>query len=394
MRLLHAADLHLDSPIQAAAMRDPDLAGRIGAASRSVLGAIVNMALAQRVDVVVLAGDVFDDGVPDMAARMQLIGALGRLAAEGIPTVLIRGNHDALLDHAEHGPLGEGIHLLDRDRPTVELKGAAFHGLSFHKRHATRSMLPDYPAARPGMANVGVMHTSLGGAEGHDPYAPCGEADLLGHGFDYWALGHIHKRFERRGERAVAVMPGIPQGRHVNEAEGGSVTIATLNGAAPQIEVHPVARLGFARIDVPLEAEGSQTEALQRVRDALVDAARPGCDMALRVTLTGPGAAVWLARAEAADALCREAAEAVDGVHVERVGVRRLETKAADSAMSTLSSSMAGQAAEPGFREQAAQDLAALREALPPQIRDALSDDMLDGLIADGIATVSARLGG
>ena len=394
MRLLHAADLHLDSPIRAAAMRDPDLAGRIGAASRSVLGAIVNLALAQRVDVVVLAGDVFDDGVPDMAARMQLIGALSRLAAEGIPTVLIRGNHDALLDHAEHGPMGEGIHLLDRDRPTVELKGAAFHGLSFDRRHAARSMLPDYPAARPGMHNVGIMHTSLGGAAGHDPYAPCGEADLLAHGFDYWALGHIHKRFERRGETSVAVMPGIPQGRHINEAEGGSVTIATLGGAAPQVEAHPVARLGFARVDVFLDAGASQAEALGVVRDVLAYAASPDCDMALRVTLTGPGAAVWLTRTEAAEELCREAADAVDNVHIERVGVRLSETKALDSALSSLPEIMAAQAAEPGFREQAARDLGSLRDALPPQARDALTDDMLDALIADGIAVVSARLGG
>lgn len=394
MRLLHAADLHLDSPIRAAAMRDPDLAGRIGAASRSVLGAIVNLALAQRVDVVVLAGDVFDDGVPDMAARMQLIGALSRLAAEGIPTVLIRGNHDALLDHAEHGPMGEGIHLLDHDRPTVELKGAAFHGLSFDKRHVARSMLPDYPVARPGMHNVGIMHTSLGGVAGHNPYAPCGEADLLAHGYDYWALGHIHKRFERRGEASVAVMPGIPQGRHINEAEGGSVTIATLGGPAPQIEAHPVACLGFARVDVVLDAGASQAEALAAVRAVLAHAARPGCDMALRVTLTGPGAAVWLSQAEAAEELCREAADAVDGVHVERAGVRPPETKALDGALSSLPAIMAAQAAEPGFREQAARDLASLRDALPPQARDALTDDMLDALITDGIATVSARLGG
>ena len=176
--------------------------------------------------------------------------------------------------------------------------------------------------------------------------------------------------------------------------EGGSVTIATLNGAAPQVEAHPVARLGFARVDVFLDAGASQSEALGAVRDVLAYAASPDCDMALRVTLTGPGAAVWLTRAKAAEELCREAADAVDGVHVERVGVRLPETKALDGALSSLPAIMASQAAEPGFREQAARDLASLRDALPPQARDALTDDMLDALIADGIAVVSARLGG
>jgi DNA repair exonuclease SbcCD nuclease subunit len=76
-----------------------------------------------------------------------------------------------------------------------------------------------------------MMHTSLGGAVGHDPYAPCSEADLLGHGYDYWALGHIHRRFERRSESALAVMPGIPQGRHARENGRGSATLVEIDGS-------------------------------------------------------------------------------------------------------------------------------------------------------------------
>ena len=61
-----------------------------------------------------------------------------------------------------------------------------------------------------------MLHTSLGGSPAHGLYAPCGLADLHGAGFDYWALGHIHQRFEERG-RAAIVMPGNPQGRDINE---------------------------------------------------------------------------------------------------------------------------------------------------------------------------------
>ena len=124
--------------------------------------------------------------------------------------------------------------ILDAAQPTCRVGEAAIHGLGFESRHVAASLLPRYPAPEPGVVNVGLMHTSLGGAVGHDPYAPCSEADLPGHGYDYWALGHIHKRFERRSETALAVMPGILQGRHAGEPGRGSATLVEIDGNGVQ----------------------------------------------------------------------------------------------------------------------------------------------------------------
>lgn len=392
MRLLHAADLHLDSPLHSVGLRDAVLGERLRHASRVALRRIVDAAIEHEVDALLLAGDIFDDGAPDMVARTALVGELARLAAAGIPTVLIRGNHDALLDHARHGPLGETVHLLDADRPSVRIGGATFHGLSFTKRHAAKSMLPHYPEPEPGRINVGLKHTSLGGAAGHDPYAPCAEADLLGHGYDYWALGHIHRRSEMRRDRALAVMPGIPQGRHAREPGRGGATLVTIDGEGPRAEAIPVAALSFGALEIELAWDEDQVARLERIRAALAGAARAEHDVALRITLSGPGALPLAAEAGLARTVCCEAAAALDGVHVERVSVAPAAPRADGGLSGDLAKLMAEEVRKPGFRHEAEAALASWRAALPPAIRDALGPEEVDALIEEGLTAVRARL--
>ena len=115
--------------------------------------------------------------------------------------------------------------MIERGRDELPV---AIHGLSFAQPQAPESLLGKYKPAVEGAINIGILHTSLAGAPGHDPYAPCSIADLEATGFDYWALGHIHKRSVSQG-RCTVVMPGMPQGRDVNEAGPKSVTLATID---------------------------------------------------------------------------------------------------------------------------------------------------------------------
>ena len=55
------------------------------------------------------------------------------------------------------------------------------------------NLVDEYPPAVPGMLNVGLLHTSLDGLEGHSRYAPCTVNQLRSRGYQYWALGHIHQ---------------------------------------------------------------------------------------------------------------------------------------------------------------------------------------------------------
>ncbi|MDO6586703.1 DNA repair exonuclease [Salipiger sp. 1_MG-2023] len=390
MKFLHLADLHLDSPLRAQAARNPEMGEALRDASRRVLSAIVERAIEHRVDAVLLAGDTFDSGVADVAARAALAAAVSRLAGAGIPAVLIQGNHDAMLDLGRFGPMA-GLTQLTPEAPSVEIGEAVVHGMGFTTPHMRESLLPRYPAPVAGKFNIGLMHSSLDGSPGHDPYAPCALGDLLAHGYDYWALGHIHKRSEHRGERSLAVMPGIPQGRSVRETEGGSVTLVELDLDGVRATPLPVELLRFARLPVALDGCEDASARLHAIRTALGAAMVPGVLLAARLDLVGSaseigdlGFATEQARQEAAE---------LDGVFIEKVRAQLRQGAQPDGAAGDIAQAMRADAATPGFRDEARALLADWRSALPRDIADLLDEDQLDALIDEGIETMALRLG-
>ena len=388
MRILVSADIHLGSPIRSIALRNPDLSAQLKQASRDTFSDIVDLAISERVDVLALAGDIFDNQFPDLKSRAFLIAQLARVSDAGIATVLIRGNHDALLDHRAHGPLGANIHLLQEDQPTVLIGDTAFHGLSFTAAHVDKSLLPAYPQPVPGKRNVGLMHTSLDGAAGHDPYAPCSAADLMAHGFDLWCLGHIHAPFERIDGPVLAVMPGIPQPRHFGERNGGSVTLVTLTDDAPRFERRTVGHLAFAECAVDLTSCADQTDVMRCLREALIAVQRQGQSVAVRLHVTSHQYG-----AEMVAVLAGEVLEQIDGVYLDKVkSALPAEDRVAET--DDFMRLMRAEIAEDGFRQVAAQQLEELRLALPREIADALDPGELDALLEDALAEVSLTLHG
>ena len=380
MRLLATADIHLGSPIRSVALRNPDLGDRLKQASRDTFVQIIDLAVTEKVDALVLTGDIFDNGYPDLRSRAFLIAQLSRLAETGVPTVLIRGNHDALLDHHAHGDLGPNIHLLHKDMPTVEIGDTAFHGLSYDASHIAKSFLPDYPKPVPDKRNVGLMHTSLDGAPGHDPYAPCAAADLMAHGFDLWCLGHIHAPFKRWDGPVLAVMPGIPQPRHFGERQGGTVTLVEMGDGAPIVERRDVSQLGFAELELDLQDCNDQQDVVGSLRDGFLSAQELNQDIAVRLTVTSlRQSAAFVAE------LAEEIIGDVDRVFLDKITVvppsRPLNTETDD-----LVRLMRAEMAEDGFRQAALQQLDEVRSALPSEIAGELDDSALDALFEDAIA--------
>ncbi|AUR01503.1 metallophosphoesterase family protein [Phaeobacter inhibens] len=386
MRLLVSADTHLGSPIRSVALRNPDLGARLKQASRDTFVEIVDLAISEQVDAFVLAGDIFDNGYPDLKSRAFLITQLARAAEAGVATVLIRGNHDALLDHNAHGDLGPSIHLLHKGAPTVEIGDAAFHGLSFDTAHVSKSFLPDYPVPVPGKRNIGLMHTSLDGAPGHDPYAPCSERDLMAHGFDLWCLGHIHAPFERLDGPALVIMPGIPQPRHFGERKGGTVTLVSLGDGSPEFERRPIGRLGFSECSLDLSDCSDQQEVLRNLRDAFLSVQVPDRDTAVRLFATSDQHG-----ADLVTELATEVLDSIDCVFLDKVKCA-LPLGKTGAGTDDLVRLMRDELAEEGFRESALQDLEELRLAMPLEIMDELGDDSLDALLEEAIAEVSLTL--
>lgn len=316
---VHTADLHLDSPLRSLALRDEALANLVGDASRIVLTRIVDLCIDEGVQALLIAGDLYDGAQTSMKTARFLASQMGRLTGAGIPAFVIRGNHDAQSRITRELVLPDAVTLFGPRATVVETRwnghDIAVHGVSFQHAHAPDSLLSRFGAPVAGAFNIGLMHSSLGGAEGHDPYAPCALADLHATGFDYWALGHIHARAEHRGPCTV-VMPGIPQGRDIGEAGEKSVTLVRVGDTgAVTLQARAVAVARFERVPVDCTGLSDWADLVGALRGALAAARRQldGETLILRPELTGATDLAWRARRDA-DLLREEAQTAADGL--------------------------------------------------------------------------------
>lgn len=399
-RFLHTADLHLDSPLRSLALRDADLAALIAGATRHALRAIVDLALSEQVDAVLIAGDLYDGSQTSMKTARFLSGQLARLDQAGIRVFIIRGNHDAESQITRELTLPPLVHVfasragVERiDMPSLRV---AIHGLSFRDRHAPESLLPKYRAPVEGAVNIGLMHTSLNGAAGHDPYAPCTLAELQGSGFDYWALGHIHKRAVYPGA-AMVVMPGIPQGRHMGETGAGSATLVSIDdGGGVEVQERVVAEAEFARLDVDLSDLAEWSDWRAAIQTALENAPRATPHLVARLSLRGqtPLAARLLREGDLALAEAQDIAQALGGVWVEKLVLDFGGPPPLHGELAALARLIDSDIRPSDGYTAALEDIrAGLQAALPPELRKEF-DSLDDAQITQGVAQVLAQLGG
>lgn len=230
MRLLHAADLHLDSPMRGLVAYDEAPVDELRLATRVALGNLVEAAIEEAVDVVLLAGDIFDGDWPHYGTGIHFVAEMGRLREAGIPVAMVTGNHDAESRLTKSLRLPSNVRVLATDKPetlTFQELGLAVHGQGY----ATPAVLDDlsagYPRPIPDLINVGLLHTSADGRPGHARYAPCNVGALAARGYDYWALGHIHQREVLHTDPAI-IFPGNLQGRGLREIGPKGATLIEL----------------------------------------------------------------------------------------------------------------------------------------------------------------------
>ena len=179
--------------------------------------------------------------------------------------------------------------------------------MSFANRHAPESLLPKFHPPVSGSVNIGMLHTSVDGSPAHSLYAPCRLADLHGAGFDYWALGHVHQRFEERG-RAAIVMPGNPQGRDINEAGPKSATLVTIGDDRKiKVEERSTSVAQFERLRIDLAGADDWRDVLKQIDKGLLAgrAAASSEHLVARLKLTGATPLAWRLRSDA-DMLAEE----------------------------------------------------------------------------------------
>ena len=271
-RFVHTADIHLDSPLKSLALRDEEIAEIVGNATRQALERTVDLCLEEDVDALMIAGDLFDGDQRSVKTAIFLNTQMRRLTENGIQVFIIRGNHDAESSITRHLSLPDGIHVFTGHGGVVEIgdRDVAIHGVSFARPELPESLLPKYRQPLPDCTNIGLLHTSLAGAEGHDVYAPCSLADLTAHGFDYWALGHVHKRQIHAETPCTVVMPGMPQGRDIGESGPKSVTLVTIaDDGSISLDERITGVAQFERISLDLSGKDEWRDVLRAMKLAL-----------------------------------------------------------------------------------------------------------------------------
>ena len=293
-KFVHAADLHLDTPFRGISA-DSALASTFQPATFRAFSRIVDVCLREHVAFLLLAGDLFDAKDRSVRARLALRRELERLEVAGIRAFIVHGNHDPL--SGDTGTLGlpGGVKVFGPDWEEVEVRRdgqllCRVQGLSYPEAEVRENLSTRFRRTAPDFT-VGLLHANLGGVEGHANYAPCTVEDLGARGLDYWALGHVHTRAEYAlAGGAVAVYPGNPQGRHVNEpGERGCVLVEVEEGRTRRRFV-PVDRVRWHRLEVSLTGLG----ALEALVAAVTEQVDTSCaeeleGHAVRLTLTGRG---------------------------------------------------------------------------------------------------------
>jgi DNA repair exonuclease SbcCD nuclease subunit len=291
-RFLHAADIHLDSPLQGLE-RYPDApVEAVRAAPRRAFEALVELAIEERVAFILLAGDLYDGDWKDYNTGLFFVAQMRRLADAGIAVHLVSGNHDAASQITKRLTLPPNVCHYDSGAPqTVELPDydVAIHGQSFPARRVADDLAARFPGADHGRFEIGLLHTSLDGRPGHADYAPCTVEGLRAKGYAYWALGHVHRR-EIVSADPWIVFPGNLQGRHARETGGKGVSlVGVAHGRVVEVVHRDLDVVRWARIEVDLTGRDRAEDALDRVADALKQnlAAADGRLLAARVVVNG-----------------------------------------------------------------------------------------------------------
>lgn len=330
-RFIHAADLHLDSPLQGLEVHEGAPAELLRGATRRALENLVQLAIDERVDFLVIAGDVYDGEWKDYSTGLFFRGQMVRLSAQGIPVYLIAGNHDAASVISRKLSLPDNVHSFSTRSPeTREVAGlpVSIHGRGFPNRAVPENLVTDYPPAVAGRFNLGLLHTSLTGKSGHDTYAPCSEADLRQKGYGYWALGHVHQP-EVIGEDPWIVFAGNCQGRHARETGPRGCRLVTVNDSlrVESAEWRSLDVVRWEELTVDLTGVNAESDALRRVSDAMghAVAAAEGRLVAARIVLKGTtplhGSLHRDGQRWRAELLSRAQDQGADALWVERIKI-------------------------------------------------------------------------
>ncbi len=170
-RFLHAADIHLDSPLRGLEVHEDAPVESIRGATRRAFDNLINLAIEKKIDFIVISGDLYDGDWKDYNTGLFFAGRMGRLNKAGIKVFIVSGNHDAASQITRAMPLPDNVTLFSSRKPQsvkIEELDVTIHGQSYPSRTVTENLVSHYPQQTAHSFNIGLLHSSLTGREGHE----------------------------------------------------------------------------------------------------------------------------------------------------------------------------------------------------------------------------------
>jgi len=274
IKFIHSADLHLDSPFKGMSTLPDALYQELKSSTFVALDNLVQLAISEQVDFVLIVGDLFDQSLNSVYAEMQFLLACQKLHQVGIPLYLSFGNHDYLKSRTHTLQYPDNVHIFRSDQ--VECKVfykngqplVGIHGFSYLERAVLENKTADYQPTEKLPYQIGMLHGSLGQSSEHDPYAPFQLGDLKSKAIDYWALGHIHQRAILHQDPAI-VYPGNTQGRSSKEIGEKGCYLVELESLETKLTFKPLGSIQFDKLMIDVGDCDRLDQVFQVISDRL-----------------------------------------------------------------------------------------------------------------------------
>lgn len=290
IRFLHVADLHLDSPFKGISSIPKNRWKDIRESTFLAFQNMINYAVESKPDFVLIVGDIYDGENRSLRAQHLFQKGMEALHVENIPVFICHGNHDHLSGNWVRFQLPENVHVFGEQVETKTLlisdEKVNITGFSYKERHILEPMHSHYPIAKDNEIHIGMLHGSLEGNNEHDVYAPFRKNDLLVKDYQYWALGHIHKRQIIHSDPPI-VYPGNTQSRHRNErGVKGFYEVSLFNNQA-ELQFVPTAAFIYDELSIECAGMIHANELITYIENELISYTQKNGKAIIELTING-----------------------------------------------------------------------------------------------------------
>lgn len=297
---LHTADLHLDSPFKGISEINEEISLELTEATFKTYNNIIELCIEKQVDFLLIAGDIYDGADRSLRAQLRFRDGLKRLSEGGVKAYIVHGNHDPLDGWSANLDWPKNVHIFNGEsveNVSVEKDGekiAQIYGISFLNREIETNLTKKFPEiSKKALFTIGMLHCNVGTNTSHEPYAPCTLQDLITSNFDYWALGHVHKKAIINDENPLVIYPGNPQGLHPKEtdAKGCFLVNVDANGE-PTAEFIEVDSIKWFIEELSIDSLYTEQELISQIHNYMrkIRGEAKGRPSICRIILTGRSA--------------------------------------------------------------------------------------------------------